>query len=103
MLRPLANEKGIAVIAMKVLGFGSLTQEYERALRYAFGLPVSTVIVGVETMEQLEKNLAVAESFVPMTDEERLKFFQEIIHDVKPENLRWKADDWENPKNWMGR
>ena len=100
---PLANAKGIAVIAMKVLGFGSLTHEYERALRYAFDLPVSTVIVGVETMEQLEKNLAVAESYVPMTDEERLKFFQDIIHLVKPENLRWKASDWSEPKAWRGR
>ena len=100
---PIANVKGIATIGMKVLGFGSLTHEVERALRYAFALPLSTVIVGMESMAQLEQNLAIAESFTPMSDEERLAFFQEIIPLVKPENLKWKADDWVNPKEWIPR
>jgi len=42
---------------MKVLGLGSLTHEVQRSLRYTFSLPVSTVIVGMETMAQLEQNL----------------------------------------------
>ncbi|MFO7740379.1 MAG: aldo/keto reductase, partial [Desulfatiglandaceae bacterium] len=46
---PMANAKGVATIGMKVLGIGSLTHEVERSLRYAFSLPVSTVIVGMET------------------------------------------------------
>ena len=100
---PIANAQGVATIGMKVLGFGSLTHEVERALRYAFGLPLSTVIVGMESMAQLEQNLAIAESFTPMSDIERLAFFQDIIHLVTPKNLRWKADDWENPKEWIPR
>jgi len=100
---PVANAKGIATIGMKVLGLGSLTHEVERSLRYAFSLPLSTVIVGMETMAQLEQNLAIAKSFTPMTDEERLKFFQDVISHVKPENMRWKASDWENPKEWITR
>ena len=81
----------------------SLTYEVERALRYAFGLPLSTVIVGMESMQQLEQNLAIAESFTPMSDEERLAFFQDIIPLVKPENMRWKATDWVDPKEWISR
>ncbi len=100
---PVAQAKGIATIGMKVLGFGSLTHEVERALRYAFNLPVSTVIVGVESMAQLEQNLAIAESFVPMKDEERLAFFKEIIPLVRPENMRWKAKDWNSPTEWIPR
>ncbi len=100
---PVAQAKGIATIGMKVLGFGSLTHDAERALRYALGLPLSTVIVGMETMEQLEKNLAVAESFTPLTDAERLAYFQEIIPLVRPEKMRWKATDWGNPQEWIGR
>ena len=100
---PIANAQGVATIGMKVLGFGSLTHEVERALRYAFGLPLSTVIVGMESMAQLEQNLAIAESFKPLSDVERLAFFQEIISLATPENLRWKADDWENPKEWIPR
>ena len=100
---PVANAKGIATIAMKVLGLGSLTHEVERSLRYAFSLPVSTVIVGMETMAQLEQNLAIAESFTPMTDAERLAFFQDIISLVRPDKIPWKATDWENPTEWVSR
>jgi aryl-alcohol dehydrogenase-like predicted oxidoreductase len=100
---PVANARCVATIGMKVLGLGSLTHEVERSLRYAFGLPVSTVIVGMETMAQLEQNLAIAESFTPMTDEERLAFFRDILPLVKPEKLRWKAEDWEQPTAWKKR
>jgi aryl-alcohol dehydrogenase-like predicted oxidoreductase len=100
---PLANAKGIATIAMKVLGLGSLTHEVDRSLRYAFGLPVSTVVVGMETMEQLEENLAIAESFVPLSDQERLAFFRDIIPLVKPDKMPWKAADWSNPTQWVPR
>lgn len=100
---PVANARGVATIAMKVLGFGSLTHEVERALRYAFSLPVSTVIVGMETMQQLEQNLEIAESFTPMTDGERLEFFQDILPLVTPEKMRWKSNDWVNPTKWGKR
>jgi predicted aldo/keto reductase-like oxidoreductase len=100
---PVADAKGVATIGMKVLGLGSLTHEVERSLRYAFSLPLSTVIVGMESMAQLEQNLAIAEGFSPMTDEERLAFFKDIIPLVRPENMRWKATDWENPTEWVPR
>jgi predicted aldo/keto reductase-like oxidoreductase len=100
---PLANARGMATIAMKVLGLGSLTHAVERSLRYAFSLPVSTVIVGMESMAQLEDNLRIAEAFTPMTDEERLAFFKDILPLVEPKNLRWKATDWENPREWVPR
>ena len=98
---PIANARGVATIGMKVLGLGSLTHDVERSLRYSFGLPISTVIVGMETMVQLEQNLAIAESFTPMTDAERLAFFKDIIHLVRPEKMPWKATDWENPSEWI--
>jgi predicted aldo/keto reductase-like oxidoreductase len=100
---PVANAKGVATIGMKVLGIGSLVHEVERSLRYAFGLPLSTVIVGMESMAQLEQNLAIAEAFTPMTDEERLEFFKDIIHLVTPQKMNWKANSWENPTEWVPR
>jgi predicted aldo/keto reductase-like oxidoreductase len=100
---PVANAKGVATVGMKVLGLGSLTHEVERSLRYAFSLPVSTVIVGMETMAQLEQNLAIAESFSPLSDEERLAFFKDIIPLVQPEKIRWKTADWDNPTQWIPR
>ncbi|MBC8246275.1 MAG: aldo/keto reductase [Deltaproteobacteria bacterium] len=100
---PIANARGVATIGMKVLGLGSLTHAVERSLRYAFSLPVSTVIVGMETMAQLEQNLSIAESFTPMTDKERLAFFKDIFSLVWPEKIPWKASDWNNPNEWVSR
>jgi aryl-alcohol dehydrogenase-like predicted oxidoreductase len=91
---PKAKEKGIAVIGMKVLALGKLAPWYEKALHYTFSLPISTAIVGVESMEQLENNLTAARRFQPMTDIEKLAFFKEVIHLATPDVLRWKATEW---------
>jgi predicted aldo/keto reductase-like oxidoreductase len=100
---PLANSRGVATIGMKVLGLGSLTHEVERSLRYSIGLPVSTVVVGMETMEQLEQNLSIAESYTPLSDEERLVFFKDVLPLVTPENMRWKANNWSEPTEFIPR
>ncbi len=100
---PFAQFTGIATIGMKVMGLGSLKHESKRSLRYALGLPISTIIVGMETMAQLEENLEVAENFVPMSDEERLQYFKDIIHLAKPENMPWKANEWDHPTGWKDR
>src|SRR5512138_1372209 len=100
---PVAHQHGIAVIGMKVLALAKLGPYYERALRYSLALPVSTAIVGMESMEQLRRNLAVAERFTPLSDEEKLEFFQQIIHLATPEVMRWKTQDYFNPVAWDKR
>lgn len=100
---PVANARGIAVIGMKAMGLAKLGPYYERALRYSLALPVSTTIVGMESMDQLKRNLAVAENFKPLSDEERLEFFKEIIHLATPQVMKWKAQDFENPVAWEKR
>jgi aryl-alcohol dehydrogenase-like predicted oxidoreductase len=100
---PIANARGVAVIGMKVLGLGTLAHVYDRALRYTFSLPISTAIVGMETMQQLQKNLAVAESFVPLSDVERLELFREVLPLVQPQVMPWKAADWDQPVAWKIR
>lgn len=100
---PKANEKEVAVVGMKVIGLGRLAQWYEKALRYTWSLPISTAIIGMESMEQLENNLRVAKNFTPMTDIEKLEFFKEIIHMANPDVLRWKAKDWSNKEEWAER
>jgi aryl-alcohol dehydrogenase-like predicted oxidoreductase len=100
---PKANEQGVAVIGMKLLGLGRLAPWYEQALRYTYSLPISTAIVGISSMEQLEQNLRVARNFKPMTDIELLDFLKEIMHMATPEILRWKAKDWNNTQEWAVR
>jgi predicted aldo/keto reductase-like oxidoreductase len=102
-LLPVAKAKGVAVAGMKIMGLGNLAYIYEKALRYAFGLPIDTAVVGMINMEQLQKNLAVAEAFQPLSDAERLELFKEVLPRVTPEAVPWKAEDWDNPVEWLRR
>ena len=100
---PIANAKGVAVVGMKVMGLGALAHQYDKALRYTLGLPISTAIVGMDNMGQLQNNIAVAESFQPLTDEERLQLFREVLPMVSPETLPWKAEKWGQKVGWNKR
>jgi aryl-alcohol dehydrogenase-like predicted oxidoreductase len=100
---PVASRLGVGVVGMKVFGYKKLAHVAGRALRYALALPLTTVIAGCSTLAELEADLAVAESFVPMTGPERLEFFCEVLPLVKPENMPWKAADWGNPIEWKPR
>ncbi len=69
---PEAGAQGMAVLGMKSMGGsgemiinGAATAS--DALRYAMSLPVATTISGVDSMEVLQQNLAVARGFQPMT------------------------------------
>ena len=100
---PVAKARGIPVAGMKIMGLGALAKYYDKALRYAFGLPIATAVVGMESMDQLKKNLAVAEKYKPLTDNERLALFKEILPFVIPQNMPWKAEDWNDPREWKRR
>ena len=72
---PEARKREIAVLGMKSLGGsgemvtkGAITPE--EGLRYAMSLPVATTISGMDSVEVLKQNLAVARDFKPMTDDE---------------------------------
>jgi hypothetical protein len=88
---------------MKIFAYKRLGHVADRALRYALALPLTTVIAGCSTMEELEADLAVAAGFAPMTGGERLDFFREVLPLVKPGNMPWKAPDWDNPVEWKPR
>jgi aryl-alcohol dehydrogenase-like predicted oxidoreductase len=100
---PVAARLGVGVVGMKIFGYKKLAHVADHALQYALGLPLTTVIAGCSTMAELEADLAVAESFTPMTGPERLAFFQEILPLVKPENMPWKSSEWGNPVEWKPR
>ncbi|NOQ43838.1 MAG: aldo/keto reductase [Dehalococcoidia bacterium] len=100
---PIAKTKGVAVIGMKVLGLGALAHVYDRALRYTMGLPICTAVVGMESMDQLKRNIEVAESYKPLSDEERLQLFREILPLVNPKTLPWKSEEWGKETSWSKR
>jgi aryl-alcohol dehydrogenase-like predicted oxidoreductase len=93
-LLPLAVEKQMGIVGMKVTGRGRLlstwtpppverqrrswegvvianepgTLAMREALYYALTLPVSTVIVGCDSVAQLEENVRLARDFTPLSD-----------------------------------
>ena len=72
---PAAIERGIAVLGMKSMsGEGDAVKKKvvtpQEALRYAMSLPVTATVSGIDSMRVLKQNLAVAQNFTPMTQEE---------------------------------
>jgi hypothetical protein len=70
---PFANAKKTGVIAMKVYCSGKLPGivKAEDCLRYTYGLPISTCIVGCSTPKEVELAAHVARNLKPMDDQER--------------------------------
>ena len=87
-LLPLAVEKEMAIIGMKIPSRGLLLSSWKapedpearhhgtrpgvlnmtEAMRYVLSLPVSTVIVGCDSIAQLEENVRIARAFTPMNE-----------------------------------
>ncbi|MCW5896063.1 MAG: aldo/keto reductase [Bacteroidetes bacterium] len=77
-LLPTAVEKKMGVIGMKIPARGRIFREggitkMEPAMRYVLTLPVSTVIVGIATLDELEENIRIARDFTPMSNGEMAK------------------------------
>ena len=74
-LLPLAVEKKMGIIGMKIPARGRIFREgglttMEQAMRYTLSFPVSTVIVGIDTLPHLEENIGIARSFSPLKSTE---------------------------------
>jgi predicted aldo/keto reductase-like oxidoreductase len=89
-LLPEVVARGMAPIGMKSLGGGNITAGAvfmankvctpEEAMRYALSQPISSLVVGVDSMEVLQQDLRVARDFKPMTGPE----LDTLLARVKP-------------------
>jgi aryl-alcohol dehydrogenase-like predicted oxidoreductase len=74
MVLPELVKENIGVLAMKTLANGiileSKTVSAIECLQYAMNLPVSVVITGCESMQDLKQALIAARTFKPMTEEQ---------------------------------
>ena len=73
---PAAVEKGIGVIAMKVMGQATIVGNGEgqttpeELIRYDLSLPIASCDIGHTSLPILEQNVAAAKSFTPMSSGE---------------------------------
>jgi aryl-alcohol dehydrogenase-like predicted oxidoreductase len=74
-LLPTAVEKNLGIIGMKVPAIGRIFQPggvttMRQAMSYTLSLPVSTVIIGIKTIPELEENIRIAQTFKPLSPAE---------------------------------
>jgi aryl-alcohol dehydrogenase-like predicted oxidoreductase len=74
-LLPAARQKQMGIIGMKIPARGRLFRDggvtsMRDAMRWVLTHPVSTVIVGCDTVAQLEENVGIAADFQPMAERE---------------------------------
>lgn len=72
---PVAVNKNLGIIGMKVLSRGKIFHDNgimtaKQAIHYALTLPVSTVVIGISALEELEENVRCACDFIPYTSDE---------------------------------
>ncbi|MHC5544709.1 aldo/keto reductase, partial [Singulisphaera rosea] len=77
---PVAVRKGMGVIAMKVFGQDQIigAAAIEKLITYSLSLPVSLASLGMPKPEFIERNIAVARAFSPMSDAERRRLSDSI-------------------------
>jgi aryl-alcohol dehydrogenase-like predicted oxidoreductase len=71
VVMPAAQQRGVAVLGMKVMAHGWLAPRAAHAVRFVLGLPgVSAAVVGVDNIEELEQNVKAARDIRPLGDAE---------------------------------
>jgi len=86
---PLAKEKDMGIIAMKVAAYGRIFRDdgldsMEKALNYALSFPVSSAVVGISTAQELEENIGIVKEFRQMEPEE-LKRLEKLVEPYQGE------------------
>jgi predicted aldo/keto reductase-like oxidoreductase len=80
---PKAQKKGIGILGMKVFSRGVCVKIYgneltEKCLRFALAQPITTAVIGCDTIEQLETNARIARSFQPLTKTEQENLIERV-------------------------
>jgi aryl-alcohol dehydrogenase-like predicted oxidoreductase len=80
-----AVAKNMGIIAMKVPARGRIFRpdgltRMRDALDYVFSMPISTAIVGISTLEQLEENVRIASAHTPLEQEEKARIEKLTAH-----------------------
>jgi hypothetical protein len=83
-LLPTVVEKKMGIIGMKVPALGKILRPdglatMDQAMGYVLTLPVSTLIIGIKTIPELEQNVGIAKNFKPLTSDEMAKL-EDLTH-----------------------
>ena len=91
---PQLNQRGIGAIGMKSLGGrGQLATDLnltaQQCRRFSLSLPISTLICGIQSMENLKQDVAIARDFVPMSEVEMQELAGSVVEEAGDGRLEW--------------
>lgn len=96
-LLPFAVQKNLGIIGMKIPARGRIFRPggittMKQAMEYVLTLQVSTIIVGISTIQELEENIRIAKNFKPLSKEE-MALLEEL---TKPyfDDAAWFKNKW---------
>ncbi|ACB84171.1 aldo/keto reductase [Natranaerobius thermophilus] len=80
-----ARDRNMGIIAMKVMAYGNIFNEEgirkaEQALSYTCSFPISTAIIGISQINQLEDNIQILKNFSPLENHDLEKLEQLTEH-----------------------
>jgi aryl-alcohol dehydrogenase-like predicted oxidoreductase len=100
-LLPVAQERRVGVIAMKVLGHGEF-KERDLALRYSLSLPgVSLAIIGMDSVDQIEEIAALAAIYKPLAEDEDQRLLAEVRPLVEQDASSSQKGIGQSPLFWL--
>ena len=100
---PTAVEKNMGIVAMKIpardriFSNGGIISMKE-AMEYVMSLPVSTIIVGLDNIAELEENIKIAENFKPLTADQMLAIEAKTLPYYKDLQFFKNLSEW--PAEW---
>ncbi len=91
---PELERRRIRAIGMKSLGgAGQLVAELgltaEQCRRYALSLPISTLVCGIESLENLRQDVEIARTFAPMPAAERQALLDAVYAEATDGRYEW--------------
>jgi uncharacterized protein len=91
---PELNRRDMGVIGMKSLGGrGQLVTDLgltaEQCRGYALSLPISTLVCGVESLENLQQDVAMARDFSPMSESEQKELVDRVYEEATDGRYEW--------------
>jgi aryl-alcohol dehydrogenase-like predicted oxidoreductase len=104
-LLPVALEKEMGIIGMKIPARDRIFDNggiisMKEAMSYSMTLPVSTVIIGLDRVEELEENIRIAREFEPLTADEMLAIEEKVKPHYKHLMFYKGLSEW--PEDWAG-
>jgi aryl-alcohol dehydrogenase-like predicted oxidoreductase len=104
-LIPTAVEKQMGIIGMKIPARDRIFSRggiitMKEAMSYTMSLPISTIIVGLDNIRELEENIRIAQEFKPLTAEEMLEIEEKVEPYYKHLMFYKGLSNW--PPGWAG-